>query len=81
MKQNRSVVVTGAGTGIGRAIFERLITDGWRGGVVHFEAAEPGHVAPVEATIEQMSRVEDNDAGGQCRAQASGCAAPPFLQM
>jgi hypothetical protein len=36
---------------------------GRRGGVVHFEAAEPGHVAPVEATIEQMSRVEDNDAG------------------
>ena len=54
---------------------------GRRGGVVHFEAAEPSHVTPVEATIEQMSRVEDNDAGGQCRAQARGCAAPPFLQM
>jgi len=27
--QTRSVVVTGCGTGLGRAIFERLIVDGW----------------------------------------------------
>ena len=26
---NSSVVVTGCGSGLGRAIFERLITDGW----------------------------------------------------
>ena len=26
---SKSVVITGAGTGIGRAIFDRLLADGW----------------------------------------------------
>ncbi len=36
---DRSVVVTGCGTGIGRAVFERLLQDGWA--VVGVEIQEP----------------------------------------
>ena len=32
---NKSVVVTGAGTGIGRAIFARLLADGWHSAAAH----------------------------------------------
>src|SRR5580704_13918454 len=44
---SKSVVVTGAGTGIGRAIFDRLLADGWHvvGLDMNREAAEQGAAA------------------------------------
>ena len=37
---DRSVVVTGCGAGIGRAIFERLAQDGWAVAGVELSAAQ-----------------------------------------
>ncbi|HVA86222.1 MAG TPA: SDR family oxidoreductase [Candidatus Saccharimonadales bacterium] len=47
-EQSKSVVVTGCGAGIGRAIFERLATDGW---IVVGVEIDPGAAADARRTL------------------------------
>jgi glucose 1-dehydrogenase len=77
MGEGRSVVVTGAGAGIGRAILERLATDGWR--VVGVELTEDV-AADAEAWLAAHGggRVIAGDAADR-EVLAAACAAARAL--
>ena len=71
---DKSVVVTGAGTGIGRAIFDRLLADGWHvvGLDMNRESAEQGAAAAGERGAFVVGDVADRQSLEEAadRAQA-----------
>ena len=64
-----SVVVTGCGTGLGRAIFERLITDGWA--VVGLELDARERRMPARCRVPGMSSSVMRATGATCAGRAS----------
>jgi NAD(P)-dependent dehydrogenase (short-subunit alcohol dehydrogenase family) len=74
----RSVVVTGCGTGIGRAIFERLLNAGWSAVGVEFDAAL------AEQTREVASHRGDvikGDVADRTRLEAAAARATAFAPL
>ena len=62
MAVDRSAVVTGAGQGIGRAVVDRLISDGWH--CIGVER-DPGLAALLEQDIGDRGAVERRQAQSQ----------------
>jgi NAD(P)-dependent dehydrogenase (short-subunit alcohol dehydrogenase family) len=70
-EQERSVVVTGAGAGIGRAIAERLAADGWQVVGLVRSAARAEEVAPLlAAVVEGDAAVREDHARAAAAARA-----------
>ena len=76
MTGQRSIVITGAGRGIGRATAQLFLSRGWRVGLYDVDAdavadAAAGHPAASHGVLD----VRDADGGGRCWTTSAGTAA------
>ena len=75
---SRSVVVTGAGTGIGRAIFDRLLADGWN--VVGLDL-HPDRAARASAAAGDRGDVVVGDVAEQSALEEAADRAQAFAPL